>query len=132
MTKKTLQQKTLLLSWPVSPQIKISRGFSQSSPHHGIDLPGPIDKKVLSAHKGYVVYAGNDYKGYGNLVIIDSGQGWATFYAHLNRILVREKHFISRGHVVGTIGMTGRTSGSHLHFELRQQKIPVDPRRYLP
>lgn len=122
----------LLLSWPLKSKTRISRSFSPRSPHDGIDMTALMNSKVFSAHEGYVVYAGSDYNGYGNLVILDSGQGWATFYAHLNRILVKEGRFIQRGAPIGTIGMTGKSSGPHLHFELRRNKMPVDPQKYLP
>ena len=130
----TVSPEALSLSWPLSiPKLEISRRFStHQSPHHGIDLPGRMGEQVLSAHQGYVIYAGNGYKGYGNLVIVDSGQGWSTFYAHLNRVFVKEAVFIQKGEVIGTVGMTGKTTGPHLHFELRRHKIPVDPEKYLP
>lgn len=132
-TGSSLNSKYMSFSWPLKAKPQISRGFSlRGYPHHGIDLVGRPGQKILSAHQGYVVYAGSGYKGYGHLVIVDSGQGWATFYAHLQRIFVREDHFIERGDVLGTIGTTGKTTGPHLHFELRHHKIPVDPQKYLP
>ena len=130
-TQKNLKQN-LFLSWPLKTSPKISRNFSLGSPHDGIDIIGPMNLEIFSAHEGYVIYAGGDYKGYGNLIILDSGQGWSTFYAHLNRIFVKEGLFVRRGDVIGTIGMTGKTSGPHLHFELRQNKMPVNPQKYLP
>ena len=122
----------LLLSWPLKSKTQISRSFSHRSPHDGIDMTALMNSKVFSAHEGYVIYAGSEYRGYGNLVILDSGQGWSTFYAHLNNIFVKEGRFVQRGHAIGTIGITGKTSGPHLHFELRRDKIPVDPQKYLP
>ena len=130
-TGKNLRQN-LFLSWPLKAIPKISRNFSLRSPHDGIDIMAPMNLEIFSAHEGYIVYAGNGYNGYGNLIILDSGQGWSTFYAHLNRIFVKEGIFVQRGDIIGTIGMTGKTSGPHLHFELRKNKMPVDPKRYLP
>ena len=130
-TRKSLKQN-LFLSWPLKTVPKISRDFSLRSPHDGIDIVAPMNREIFSAHEGYVIYAGSGYNGYGNLIILDSGQGWSTFYAHLNCIFVKEGIFIQRGDVIGTIGMTGNTSGPHLHFELRQNKMPVDPQKYLP
>ena len=130
-TRRNLRQN-LFLSWPLKANPKISRNFSPRSPHDGIDIVAPMNREIFSAHEGYVVYAGSGYNGYGRLIILDSGQGWSTFYAHLNRIFVKEGVFVQRGDIIGTIGMTGKTSGPHLHFELRRNKVPVDPRRYLP
>lgn len=133
----SVQSRSLLLSWPLNSKShhlksRISRGFSYRNDHYGIDVVASMHRDVLSAHEGYVIYAGNDYRGYGRLVIIDSGQGWSTFYAHLDRIFVKEGALIQRGSSIGTIGMTGRTSGPHLHFELRKNKKPIDPQKYLP
>ncbi len=130
-TGKSLRQN-LFLSWPLKATPKISQSFSLRSPHDGIDIVAPMNLEIFSAHEGYVIYAGNGYRGYGNLIILDSGQGWSSFYAHLSRVFVKEGFFVQRGDVIGTIGMTGRASGPHLHFELRRNKIPVDPKRYLP
>ena len=131
-SSQSLRRKPLLLSWPLASKTQVSKGFSPDTPHHGIDLTGHLGRHILSAHQGYVVYVGNDYKGYGNLVIVDSGQGWSTFYAHLQDVFVKESVFVERGQAIGTMGLTGKTTGPHLHFELRHDKVPVDPQKYLP
>lgn len=123
----------ILLSWPVRGEVRFSRGFMLGvRPHQGIDLAAPRGTPVLASHDGYVEYAGKDFSGYGKLVIINSGAGWATFYAHLNRIRVTEKSRIRRGQRIGDMGATGRATGVHLHFELRYNERPVDPLDYLP
>ena len=107
-TRKNLRQN-LFLSWPLKATPKISQNFSLRSPHDGIDIVAPMNLEIFSAHEGYVIYAGNGYRGYGNLIILDSGQGWSSFYAHLSRVFVKEGFFVQRGDVIGTIGMTGKS-----------------------
>lgn len=122
-----------LLSWPVRGEVRFSRGFKLGGrPHQGLDLAAPRGTGVFAAHEGYVEYAGMDFSGYGKLVILNTGAGWATFYAHLNRIRVKEGAKIVRGQKIGDMGATGRASGVHLHFELRYNERPVDPLDYLP
>ncbi len=124
---------SLLLSWPVRGTMNLSRGFLLGvRPHQGLDLAAPRGTAIYAAHDGFVEYAGKDFSGYGKLVILNSGAGWATFYAHLNRILVSEKTQIRRGQRIGDMGATGRASGVHLHFELRYNERPVDPLDHLP
>lgn len=117
---------------------EISSGFGlRSDPiegkmraHHGIDLAAPVGKEVLSAYGGKVVRA-ERAGGYGNLVVVDHGDGLETRYAHLGEINVSIGDEITAGTKVGTVGMTGRTTGPHLHFELRREGEAVDPRSAL-
>jgi murein DD-endopeptidase MepM/ murein hydrolase activator NlpD len=123
----------ILLSWPLKGTIDMTRGFITGfHPHQGLDLAAPKGTLVRAAHAGYVEYTGKDFSGYGNLVILNSGSHWATFYAHLSKILVREGQNIKRGGVLGKVGATGNARGVHLHFELRHDEMPVDPMAYLP
>ena len=122
-----------LLSWPVEKNARITRGYRLGArPHHGVDIAAYKGAPVLSAHMGRVIFTGRGYRGYGNLVIIDNGQGWSSFYAHLDRILVTEGQYVKRGERIATMGRTGRATGVHLHFELRKNKVPVDPMAFLP
>jgi murein DD-endopeptidase MepM/ murein hydrolase activator NlpD len=123
----------LLLSWPVRGSLNLTRGFLLGiRPHQGLDLAAPRNTPIYAAHDGYVEYTGKDFSGFGRLIIINSGAGWATFYAHLNRIRVTEKSLVKRGQRIGDMGATGRATGVHLHFELRYNERPVDPLDYLP
>ncbi len=119
--------------WPVD-SARFSRGFNTTSrrPHLGIDLASAKGTPIYSAHTGRVLYAGRDFRGYGNLIILESDQGWATLYAHLEKILVREGQVLGQGDLMGRMGRTGHASGVHLHFELRKNKAPIDPIPYLP
>lgn len=127
------EKSGFLLSWPLRGVFDLTRGFIVGvRSHQGLDLAAPKGTQVRAAHAGYVEYAGRDFSGYGNLVIINSGSGWATFYAHLSKIQVREGQNVRRGDNVGKVGATGNARGVHLHFELRYKESPVDPMAYLP
>lgn len=86
---------------------------------------------ILAAHEGVVVYAGNSFRGYGNMVLLEYNHQWATLYAHLDRIMVREGQKLRVGDKLGTMGRTGRATGVHLHFELIKNKQPIDPLLHL-
>lgn len=119
--------------WPVD-SAQFTRGYFTGTrrPHFGIDLAGPKGSAIISAQDGVVIYTGRDFKGFGKMVLVESGYGWATLYAHLDTILVREGQRVQQGEVVGSMGRTGRATGVHLHFEIRKNKAPVDPLNYLP
>ena len=121
------------LSWPLPPGTRMSRGFiAGSNPHNGIDFNAPVGTMIRAAHEGVVVYSGHDFNGFGNLLIIEDGTGWATFYAHLSKFLVYEGATIKRGQKIAKVGRTGNATGPHLHFELRRNKHPVDPMQFFP
>lgn len=119
--------------WPVD-KARLTRGFlpRRGRSHWGIDLAGPKGTPILSSQKGMVIYAGREFRGFGKMILIEGGEGWATLYAHLDRIMVNEGQKIQQGDVIGLMGRTGRASGNHLHFEIRRNKGPVDPLLYLP
>jgi murein DD-endopeptidase MepM/ murein hydrolase activator NlpD len=122
-----------IFDWPVD-RARLSRGFSTKGrrPHMGIDLAAPRKTPVYAAHQGMVIYAGRDFRGFGNMILIESGLGWATLYAHLEKILVSESQKVKMGEPIGLMGSTGHSTGPHLHFEIRKNKGPVDPLLYLP
>ena len=116
-----------LFQWPVN-QVTMSRGFQASRrPHYGLDLTGPRGTSIYAAAEGRVIYAGSGFSGYGRLVIVEHGAEWATFYAHLEKILVGEGQLLGPGQVLGTMGDSGRATGVHLHFEVRRDRQPLDP-----
>jgi murein DD-endopeptidase MepM/ murein hydrolase activator NlpD len=99
--------------------------------HLGLDIGGPFGAAVHSPADGVVVFAGRR-SDYGNLVIIDHGNGITTRLGHLSQIRVMIARTVTKGEVVGNVGMTGRTTGPHLHYEVRLNDRPVNPRSYLP
>lgn len=140
-TKKVpVASKKPLFDWPVW-EARMSRGFlprgtkRRRRPHKGIDLAATRGTAVMSSHDGIVIYTGKAFKGYGKMIMIEtSGEntGFATLYGHLDKIVVFEGQKVAQGEVIGALGNTGRSSGPHLHFEIRKLDGPVDPLPYLP
>ncbi len=110
--------------WPTH-SVGISQGFSWY--HPGLDLPNPQEPPVVASSGGSVVYAGWDTTGYGNRIDIDNGGGYLTRYAHLSHIYVTVGEQVSQGQQIGQMGSTGRSTGPHLHFEIRFNGIAVNP-----
>lgn len=115
---------------PYSGVITSRFGSRWGSVHKGIDVGGSVGDPVLSADEGKVIFAGWNNGGYGNLVILDHGNGYQTYYAHMNEILVSDGDVIEKGYQLGTVGNTGRSTGPHLHFEVRKDGEPQDPQSY--
>jgi murein DD-endopeptidase MepM/ murein hydrolase activator NlpD len=129
--------------WP-EPQAQISQPFGPSSfwfeppyggyPHFhtGIDLVEPFGSPVYAADDGVVALVGSSSSGYGNYVVIAHSGGLDTLYGHLSTALVKVGQVVTQGQPIGMEGSTGNSTGAHLHFELRINQKPVDPRPYLP
>ena len=98
--------------------------------HAGVDIRGPIGTPIYATADGIVSEA-NRRGGYGNLVELDHGKGIATRYGHLSRILVSAGTRVTRGQVIGLMGSTGRSTGSHLHYEVRMDGRAVNPVPFL-
>ncbi len=98
--------------------------------HPGLDLAGPMDAHIYSASSGKVISAGHKIA-YGNMVDIDHGFGIVTRYAHMSKILVHEGDIVHKGQQIGVQGSTGRSTGPHLHFEVRINDRPVNPVKFL-
>ena len=100
---------------------------ARAAMHPGIDLAGPMGTPIYATADGTVLRAGWNAGGYGNLVEIDHGKGIATRYGHMSAILVSAGQHITRGQQIGRMGSTGRSTGSHLHYEVRIDGRPVNP-----
>jgi len=122
------------MDWPVK-EATITSGFGMrwGRMHKGLDLWNQEEGKtpIYAAKEGVVVEAGANRGGYGYIVIVDHGDGLQTYYAHLRKILVSPGEEVDRGDVIGYMGRTGDSTGYHLHFEVRQDDVPVNPLRYL-
>jgi murein DD-endopeptidase MepM/ murein hydrolase activator NlpD len=94
--------------------------------HPGIDIGAPQGATIAASAGGRVIFAGW-YGGYGNAIIIDHGGSMSTLYGHCSQIFVSEGQDVQRGQAIGAVGMTGRATGPHLHFEVRVNGVPVDP-----
>ena len=98
--------------------------------HAGLDFKGPVGTPILAAAKGKVVLAGFN-GGYGNTIEIRHANGLVTRYAHLSGLNVRRGQMVDRGVQIGRMGSTGRSTGSHLHFEVRLNGQAINPRKFL-
>jgi murein DD-endopeptidase MepM/ murein hydrolase activator NlpD len=97
----------------------------------GINIAAPRGTPVHAIDGGTVVYAGNEVKGYGNILLIRHSDGWISAYAHLGELGVKQGETISAGEVIGKVGDSGGVAEPQLHFELRRGKRPVDPKEFL-
>ncbi len=102
------------------------------SGHLGIDIANRTGTPIRAADDGYVVMSGRDTWGYGNQVVIDHGNGYLTRYAHLQSIAVRAGQSVTKNQQIGTMGSTGRSTGSHLHFEVIYSGVRRNPQGFLP
>jgi murein DD-endopeptidase MepM/ murein hydrolase activator NlpD len=122
--------------WPVTGRLMGGFGertdpFSgEGARHTGVDISAPIGTPVKAAADGIVISAGWN-GGYGRCVIIDHGKGYQTWYGHLSKLDVMEGEEIRQGETLGLVGMTGRATGPHLHYEVRLHSTPVNPYRFL-
>ncbi|MCD6289673.1 MAG: M23 family metallopeptidase [Anaerolineae bacterium] len=119
--------------WPVTGHITALFGQLVSGKvHHGLDIGAWTGSPVVASDSGYVVYAGWNNQGYGNLVIINHGNGFVTYYAHLSKIFVRRGDSVAQGQRIGAVGATGHATGPHLHFEIRYHNVYRNPLGFLP
>lgn len=119
--------------WPTDKHYLSGFDYSEETNHRGIDLAGNTGEPVYSVDAGVIVYAGWNDWGYGNMIMVDHGTGWQSLYAHLNSINVVCGQSVDMGTLIGTVGSTGRSSGSHLHFEIMHtQYSKVNPWSVLP
>jgi murein DD-endopeptidase MepM/ murein hydrolase activator NlpD len=118
--------------WPV--QGRVISGFAQQvngQPNDGINISVPENTMIKAAEDGTVAYAGNELKGYGNLILIRHANGYVTAYAHAKELLVKRGDQVKRGQNIGKVGQTGNVSAPQLHFEVRKGPQPVDPTKFL-
>ena len=133
-------QKSLLASvpsiWPTRGWVTSDFGSrldpytSERVMHAGLDIAGPHGKEIVSPSDGTVVFAGLE-GGYGNVLVIDHGYGIKTRYGHLSFIKVKSGERIKRGDIVANMGNTGRSTGPHLHYEVRVNGIAQNPRKFI-
>lgn len=110
--------------------MRIHPRFKTKRQHTGIDIASPHGSPVTTAGAGEVIFAGW-MRGYGQVIIIDHGSGYATVYAHMSKILVDDGAAVKKGALIGRVGQTGVATGPHLHFEVRVKGVARDPLNYL-
>jgi murein DD-endopeptidase MepM/ murein hydrolase activator NlpD len=102
----------------------------QQSFHEGIDFPADVGTAIDAAASGKVIFA-DVHPAYGKIIEIDHGNGLVSRYAHCSVLLVKEGDFVMRGQLIAKVGTTGRSTGPHLHFEVRLNGVPQNPARFL-
>ena len=129
--KAKVAYKKLDFIWPVEG--RINQGFEETENrrHQGIDISSAVGTPIKASNAGSVIYSNNTIKGYGNLVILRHSEELVTVYAHNQMNLVEEGAWVEKGEVIGKVGQTGRTSGPHLHFEIRKSNKAIDPLLFL-
>lgn len=123
--------ETAHFNWPVKGRLSSNYGYRRLSGkrrfHEGIDIAVPRGTPVHASRSGHVIYASSKIGGYGNMVIVRHADKFSSVYAHLSKFHVRKGQFISRGQVLGRAGATGRATGVHVHFEIRNGQKAVNP-----
>lgn len=119
--------------WPVPASRRISSeyGARWGRQHEGIDIAAPIGSHILAIDDGVVMYSGQEIGGYGNLVVLAHRKGYFSIYAHALKNFVSKGQRVHRGQVVALVGMTGRSTGPHLHFEVRKNSEAYDPEEFV-
>jgi len=122
--------------WPAKGWVTSGFGYRRSpftgrrEFHKGIDIANRAGTPIIAPASGVVARTGRE-GGYGRIIVINHGYGLSTRYAHLHRILVKPGQLISRGDKIALLGNSGRSTGSHLHYEVRLNSVPVNPSRYI-
>lgn len=124
--------KEVDMIWPIQGKITSPFGPRSKKIHNGIDIASPFFQEVKAAMDGEVIFAKYSSKGYGNVVILCHNLGYMTIYGHLSVIIAREGETVRQGQAIGGVGNTGKSTGPHLHFEIRHDGRPVDPLPLLP
>jgi murein DD-endopeptidase MepM/ murein hydrolase activator NlpD len=131
-TAKATAEATPGFRWPVRGRIIAGFGPKPNGQQNdGIDVSVPENTPIKAAEDGVVAYAGNELKGYGNLVLVRHPNGYVTAYAHAKELLVKRGDQIKRGEVIAKSGQSGNVDAPQLHFEVRKGSAPVDPMQFL-
>lgn len=128
----TVKPRQGILIWPAKGTLTSGFGQRNGRKHEGIDIAGPKGTPIFAAAAGDVVFSGWGPTGYGKMVIIKHQHHLTTVYAHNSKLLVKKGSSVKQGQKICLMGSTGRSSGPHLHFEVRNDTEPKNPIKYLP
>ncbi len=119
-------------AWPVPASKRVSSPFgSRWGKHHdGIDISAREGTSIVAAADGVVVYSGSQIGGYGNITVLAHRDGFFTVYAHASKNYTSKGERVHRGQVIAKVGQTGRSTGPHLHFEIRHDSKPINPKSF--
>jgi murein DD-endopeptidase MepM/ murein hydrolase activator NlpD len=120
------------LIWPAEGRLSSKFGMRKTRMHDGIDIANVQGTRIVAAASGTVVHANAKLSGYGNLIIIRHASDMFTAYAHNQKNLVKQGDKVTKGQLIAYMGSTGRSTGPHVHFEVRRGETAVDPLAYLP
>jgi len=120
------------LIWPVKGQLTSRFGNRSGRHHDGIDIGARRGTSIIAAAEGKVMFAGWGPTGYGLMIIIKHKNDLTTVYAHNSHIHVHKNQMVKQGRRIASVGSTGRSTGPHLHFEVRNDSLPMNPLNYLP
>lgn len=118
-------------SWPLKGKVLSNFGKKKKGINDGINIEAKFHSSVKAAEDGIVAYAGNEIRGYGNMVLLNHAGGWTTVYAHNDILLVNKGDRVKRGQEIAKSGNTGHVDTPQVHFEIRNKADPVDPIKYL-
>ena len=121
-----------ILIWPTKGTLTSGFGNRNGRRHEGIDIAAPKGTPIKAAAAGKVVFSGWGPTGYGKMVILEHKNNLTTVYAHNSKILVKKGARVKQGQRISLMGSTGRSTGPHLHFEVRNDTEPKNPIKYLP
>jgi murein DD-endopeptidase MepM/ murein hydrolase activator NlpD len=130
--REAKENARIAFAWPLKQRELTSRfGKRWGRPHEGVDLAAKKGTRILAAEAGKVTHSGR-LGDYGNVVILKHAGHYRTVYAHARKLHVKRGQFVDKGQRIAEVGSTGRASGPHLHFEIRERETPRDPMLYLP
>ncbi|MEZ5653886.1 MAG: M23 family metallopeptidase [Burkholderiaceae bacterium] len=119
--------------WPVDAGIITSKfGARWGKQHRGMDIAGAIGEPIIAVADGEVIYSDNKMRGYGNVIVVKHANDMTTLYAHNDKLVSKRGDRVVKGTVIAYLGNTGRSTGPHTHFEIRQGKVALDPVAVLP
>ncbi|MBF0359532.1 MAG: M23 family metallopeptidase [Oligoflexia bacterium] len=119
--------------WPTPASNRITSVYGEDRQNHihdGIDVGAPMGSYVVASEDGEVSISTNDPDGYGEVLMVSHDNGIATLYGHLSKKLVKQGERVKRGQIIALVGSTGRSSGPHLHFEVRRSGKTTDPGQF--
>jgi len=124
-------QTDLDFAWPVRGTLSSNFGRRWGRNHEGIDIKAKKGTPIFASEAGRVIISGR-LRGYGKVIVVKHAGRYRTLYAHASKLLVRKGAFVERGQKIAEVGSTGKSTGPHLHFEIRRSEIAQNPIRYLP
>lgn len=129
---QSTQQSSALFAWPARGEIIKKFGKQTNGDYSdAIHIKAPLGTPILSANDGEVAYAGNELKGYGNIIIVKHNNGWLSIYGYCDTMKVKVKDKVSKGQTIGTVGQTGDINEPQLYFSIRKGRVVMDPMKYL-